>query len=207
MPYDFRYDLSKIPRSFFRELARISEERQLHRKMGKRARELATKFRLSEATGLDVENTLTVIEDLVDVQIQNTRQKMTFQKTGKRALFLPHCSRKHMDSSCKSSFDATVPTYRCGHCSDDCLVGMASRLGEERGYSVFVVPGGSCIPGIIRKGGFKGIVGVACGQELMLALEMTRKTGIPAQAVPLIKNGCANTVFSYQVLESMIREL
>jgi len=207
MPYDFRYDLSNIPRSFFRELGRISEERQLHRKMGTRARELATKFRLSEATGLDVENILTVIEDLVDVQIQNSKQKATFAKTGKRALFLPHCSRKYMDSNCKSSFDATVPTYRCGHCSDDCLVGIASRLGEERGYSVFVVPGGSCIPGIIRRGGFKGIVGVACGQELMLALEMTRKVGIPSQAVPLIKNGCANTVFSYQVLESMIREL
>ncbi len=204
MPYDFNFDLSDIPRSFFRELARISEERQLHKKLGSRARNLAATFKLSEATGLDVQNILLIIEDFVDVQIQNARQKEMFSKTEKRALFLPHCSRKHMDGSCKATFDAAVPTYRCAHCSGDCLVGMATTLGEERGYAVFVVPGGSCIPGIIKRSGFEGFVGVACGQELIPAYEMTRRVGLPAQAVPLIKNGCANTVFNYQVLEATL---
>ncbi len=205
MPYDFSFDLSGIPRSFFRELARVSEERQLHRRLGARARELAATFKLSEATGLDVDNILLIIEDLVDVQIQNTKQRAKFTKTAKRAIFLPHCARKHMDSSCKASFDAAVPTYRCNHCSEDCLVGMASRLGVERGYDVFVVPGGSCIPSIIKRSGFEGVVGVACGQELMLAYAVTKRAGIPAQAVPLIKNGCANTVFSYQFLDTILK--
>jgi hypothetical protein len=109
-----------------------------------------------------------------------------------------------MDGNCGASFEASVPTYHCKHCSEDCLVSMASKLGEERGYSVFVVPGGSCIPGIVKRSGFEGIVGVACGQELMPANDMTRRAGLPAQAVPLIKNGCANTVFSYQVLEATL---
>ena len=204
MPYDFNFDLSGIPRSFFRELARVSEERQLHKRLGVRARELATTFKLSEATGLDVQNLLMIIEDLVDVQMQNTTQREKFAKTEKRALFLPHCSRKYMDGNCRASFEASVPTYHCKHCSEDCLVSMASKLGEAKGYSVFVVPGGSCIPGIIKRSGFEGIVGVACGQELMPATEMTRRAGLPAQAVPLIKNGCANTVFSYQVLEATL---
>jgi hypothetical protein len=204
MPYDFNFDLSRIPRSFFRELARVSEERHIHKKLGVRARELATTFRLSEATGLDVENILQIIEDLVDVQMINAKQREKFVKTGKRALFLPHCSRKHMDGSCKASFDATVPTYRCAHCSEDCLVNMASKLGEERGYVVFVVPGGSCIPSIVKRSGYEGIVGVACGQELKPAFEVTKRAGLTTQAVPLIKNGCANTVFSYQVLEATL---
>jgi hypothetical protein len=204
MPYEFNFDLSSIPRSFFRELARISEERQLHKKLGSRARKLAATFKLSEATGLDVQNILLIIEDLVDVQIQNGMQRESFVETERRALFLPHCSRKYMDGSCRATFDASVPTYRCAHCSGDCLVNMATKLGEERGYHVFVVPGGSCIPGIIKKSGFEGIVGVACGQELMPAYEMTRRVGLPAQAVPLIKNGCANTVFSYHVLEATL---
>lgn len=84
------------------------------------------------------------------------------------------------------------------------MVNIASKLGEKRGYSVFVVPGGSCIPGIIKRSGFEGIVGVACGQELMPAYEMARRVGLPTQAVPLIKNGCANTAFSYQILEAML---
>lgn len=204
MPYDFNFDLSGIPRQFFRELSRVAEERQLHKRFGLRARDIAERFKLSDATGLDVETILFLMEDLVDVQIQNMNQKERFVGTKKRALFLPHCARKHMDGSCKASFDASVPTYRCAHCSEDCLVGLAATLGEDRGYSVFVVPGGSCIPSIIKRSSFEGIVGVACGQELMPALQMMQKHGLPGQAVPLIKNGCANTVFSIHFLEAVL---
>ena len=204
MPYDFNFDLSDIPRSFFRELGRVAEESKIHKRLGVKARDLAERFKLSEATGLDVKNILLIVEDLVDVQIQNLAQKDSFAETKKRALFLPHCARKHMDGACKATFDPSVPTYRCMHCSGDCLVGEACTLGEARGYSVFVVPGGSCIPGIIQRGNFEGIVGVACGQELGPALQMTQKYNLPAQAVPLIKNGCANTAFSVPILESVL---
>jgi hypothetical protein len=33
---------------------------------------------------------------------------------------------------------------------------------------------------------------------------MMQKYSLPAQAVPLIKNGCAGTVFSLPVLESIL---
>ena len=97
--------------------------------LGLRARELATTFKLSEATGLDVQNILMIVEDLVDVQMQNSRQREKFVATGKRALFLPHCSRKYMDGNCKASFEPSVPTYRCKHCSEDCLVSKAVEAG------------------------------------------------------------------------------
>ena len=67
-----------------------------------------------------------------------------------------------------------------------------------------VVPSESCIPRIIKMGNFEEIIGVACGQELAPAYEMTQKYFLPAQAVPLIKNGCANTVFSIPILESVL---
>ena len=204
MPYDFNFDLSGIPRQFFRELSRVAEERQLHKRFGLKARDIAERFKLSDATGLDVETILFLVEDLVDVQIQNQKQKERFVGTKKRALFLPHCARKHMDGNCKASFDSSVPTYRCAHCSEDCQVGQAAKLGEERGYSVFIVPGGSCIPGIIKRGSFEGIVGVACGMEMRPALQMIQKFDLPGQAVPLIKNGCANTAFSIHYLEAVL---
>jgi uncharacterized protein len=204
VPYDFNFDLSGIPRAFFRELSRVAEETQLHRRLGFRARELTERFKLSEATGLDVENILQIVEDLIDVQAMNLGQRERFTATSKRALFLPHCARAHMDAGCKASFDASIPTYRCVHCTGECIVGQGVTMGEAKGYSVFVVPGGSCIPGIIKRGGFEGIIGVACGQELMPAFQMTQKYELPAQAVPLLKNGCANTVFSLPILESVL---
>jgi len=204
VPYDFDFDLSRLPRQFFGELSRVAEERQLHKRFGLRARELAERFKLSEATGLDVETLLFLMEDLVDVQILNRNHREKFVASSRRALFLPHCARAHMDAGCKAEFDAGVPTYRCAHCSGDCLVGQAATLGEERGYSVYIVPGGSCIPKIIKAGGFEGIVGVACGMELMPALKLIQKYDLPGQAVPLIKNGCANTAFNMHILESVL---
>ncbi len=204
VPYDFDFDLSRLPRQFFGELSRVAEEKQLHRRFGLTARELAERFRLSEATGLDVQTLLFLMEDLADVQIMNLNHRKKFVASSKRALFLPHCARAHMDSGCKAEFDASVPSYRCAHCSGDCLVGQAAALGEKKGYSVFIVPGGSCIPKIIKAGGFEGVVGVACGMELAPALKIMQKFDLPGQAVPLIKNGCANTAFNLHILESVL---
>jgi len=51
---------------------------------------------------------------------------------------------------------------------------------------------------------YEGIVGVACGQEVRLGGEGLKQMGQAGQAVPLIKNGCANMSFSLQSLEKML---
>ncbi len=201
MPYGFSFDLSDISKSFFRELARVARERKLHKRFGIKARHLAEKFRLTEITGLDVPDALQLVEDLVDVYVQNASVREQFEKTENRALFLPHCSRKFMDSRCKASFNPQIPSYRCGHCSEDCLVNNATKMGEEKGYDVYILPGGSCIPEILKKYQYQGAVGVACGQELKLGGELFKKIGLAGQAIPLIKNGCANTSFNLKSLE------
>jgi len=204
MPYKFSFDLSSISKSFFKELARVASERKLHRRLGIKARHLADKFKLSEITGLNVPDALQLVEDLVDVYVQNVSERKRFEKTKKRALFLPHCSRKYMDNRCKASFNTEIPSYKCGHCSEDCLVNKASKLGEEKGYDVYVLPGGSCILDILRRNKYEGIVGVACSQEVKLGGEGLKQMGLVGQAVPLIKNGCANTRFSLQSLEKTL---
>jgi len=204
MPYKFSFDLSSISKSFFKELARVAGERKLHRRLGMKARHLADRFKLSEITGLNVPDALQLVEDLVDVYVQNVSERKRFEKTKKRALFLPHCSRKYMDNRCKASFNTEIPSYKCGHCSEDCLVNKASKLGEEKGYDVYVLPGGSCILDILRRNKYEGIVGVACSQEVKLGGEGLKQMGLVGQAVPLIKNGCANTRFSLQSLEKTL---
>jgi len=204
MPYGFNFDLSHISKSFFRELARVATDKNMHRRIGESARSLAEKFKIRELTGLDVSDALTLVEDLVDIYARNLSEREKFLETGKRALFLPHCSRKYMDKRCQSSFDPEVPSYQCAQCSPDCLVNQASALGRERKYDIYVIAGSSCIPKILKKHSYEGVVGVACSQELRVGGNYIENIGLRGQAIPLTKNGCANTWFSMQSLKRIL---
>jgi hypothetical protein len=200
MPYKFIFDLSRIPRFFFTEVARVGYERGMHKQMGKTAQDMIKKFKIQEATGLNVSDAVVLLEDLIDLQARNLVERERFVQTGKRVLFLPHCSRKYMDSRCHAVFDPKIPSYICGHCSPDCLVNRAVVLAEKRGYDVYILPGGSCVPKILKAKHYEGVVGVACGEEIKLSGGMLKATKVAGQSVPLIKNGCANTIFNIETL-------
>jgi len=204
MPYSFSFDLTQISRSFFIELARISEEKGLHRRLGDRARHLVKKFRIAELTGLDIGNALKVIEDIVDIYVTNLAQRNKFTKSGRRAVLLPHCSRKNMDNKCWAKFNPEISSYSCCHCSSDCLVAQATDLAEAKGYDVYVVPGGSCIHKIVKKQSYDAILGVACSEELKLAEKYIRMVGLAGQGLPLTKNGCAHTRFDLESFKNLL---
>ena len=204
MPYQFNFDLTKVSRSLFRGVAEAAHKRKMHRRIGEAALHLLERFRVQEITGLDVAQALMLLEDMIDIQMKNLSNRERFLKTCRRVLFLPHCSRKHMDNRCKAVFDRNIPSYSCSHCSPDCLVGQATLVGEKKGYDVYVLPGGSCIHQILQKGRYEALVGVACGEEIKLAEGLLEKTGLPGQTVPLIKNGCADTKFNIQALKKVL---
>ncbi len=204
MPYKFIFDLSKIPRFVFTEIAKISYEKGMHKQFSKRAQDIIKKFKIQEATGLNLYDAVTLLEDLVDAQSRNLVEREKFIQTKKRALFLPHCSRKYMDNRCKATFDSNVPSYVCAHCSRDCPVGTAVTFAERKGYDVYILPGGSCIPKILKAKHYEGIVGVACGEEVKAGGDLLRAMNVVGQNVPLIKNGCANTAFNVDSLYSIL---
>ncbi|RSN75269.1 MAG: hypothetical protein DSO07_01475 [Thermoproteota archaeon] len=202
VPYRFNFDLSAVPRQFFEEILRASYERGIHKRMANKAMYLVRMFKLDELTGLDLQNAITVVEDMLEICIMSEMGRRKFGNAKRKALFLPHCSRKYMDSRCKAIFDESIPSYLCQKCSSDCLIRRAIEIAEERGYDVYVVPGGSCIPKILERGGYDAVVGVACGMELKLASKFL--SNIPAQGIPLVKNGCSLTRFD---LDSLKRAL
>ena len=204
MPYKFNFDLSKVSRFFFTEIARVSYQRGIHRKVGKTTREIIEKFRVQQTTGLDLSDAVLLLEDLIDIQARNLLERKRFVRTRKRALFLPHCSRKYMDNRCEAVFAPDIPSYICAHCSPDCLINKATTFAERRGYDVYILPGGSCLPKILKTRGYEGVVGVACGEEIKLGGKIMESIGITAQAVPLIKNGCANTAFNLESLFNVL---
>jgi hypothetical protein len=204
MAYTFTFDLSKFSRSFFKDLARFSERNRLHKRLGKSSRNLMEKFKVQKLTGLPVSEALMVVEDLMDTYIKNLAQKERFAKTKKRALLLPHCSRKYMDQRCKAAFNVDMSYYECRHCSRDCSVNKATTLAKKKGYDIYILPGGSCVRKLLAANKYDGFVGVACCEEIKLAAKLLELNKIPSQAVPLIKNGCSETKFSMETLTSVM---
>jgi hypothetical protein len=165
---------------------------------------LIKKFKIQEATGLNLSDAVLLLQDLIDLQARNLFEREKFVQTRKRALFLPHCSRKYMDNHCKAVFDPNIPSYVCAHCSPDCLINRAVSIAEKKGYDVYVLPGGSCISKILKAKNYEGVVGVACGEEIRMSGEILNAMNIAGQAVPLIKNGCANTAFNIDTLSRIL---
>jgi len=67
-----------------------------------------------------------------------------------------------------------------------------------------VLPGASCVRKIFQKKHYEGVVGVACTDELKLASTILEQHKIPVQGIPLIKNGCSETRFNFEILEQIL---
>jgi len=179
MAYKFTFDISKLSVGLFEEAEKYSQIEGIHERLD----EISTK--------------------LVK-QIKNRLLRKYFIKSRKRAVFLPHCCRKYMDSNCKAEFKSETSTYICKHCSKDCMVSQATNFANKENYDVFVLPGGSCVGKIFEKYSYDGIIGVACTEELKLGTECLMEYKIPAMSVPLTKNGCSGTKFNLQMFKKII---
>ena len=204
MPYKFTFDLSSVSRFFFTEITKLGYQKGVHKKVGRTAQEMIKKFKIQEATGLNLSDAVLLLQDLIEMQAKNLVEREKFAQTRKRALFLPHCSRKYMDSRCKAVFDPNLPSYICAHCSPNCSIHKAVSLAEKNGYDVYILPGSSCVPKILKAKQYEGVVGVACGEEIKMSGEALKGMSVAGQAVPLIKNGCANTVFNLETLTNVL---
>jgi hypothetical protein len=204
MPYKFTFDLSKVPRFFFTEIATVSYQRGMHKSFLTTLNDLILKFKIQEATGLNLSDAVALLQDFIDLQAINSIERNRFLQTKKRALFLPHCSRKYMDSRCRASFSPEVPCYICAHCSEDCVVNQADLYAKKKGYDVYLLPGGSCIPKILKTSKYEGVVGVACGEEMKIMGPLLKGMNVTGQAIPLIKNGCACTTFNMETLRKVL---
>jgi hypothetical protein len=182
----------------------ITYQKGMHKTFLKTARDLILKFRIQEATGLNLSDAVVLLQDLIDLQAINTIERRKFLQTKARALFLPHCARKYMDCRCKATFNSEIPSYICSHCSDDCLVNKADQYAKKKGYDVYLLPGGSCIPKILKSSKYEGIVGVACGEEMKMLSPLLSCMDVAGQGIPLIKNGCANTIFNVETLVKVL---
>lgn len=202
MPYRFNYDLSSISQPLFREITRICNEEEVHERTGEVSHQMVKRLKIQKVTGLPLSDTFTVIEDLIKNHMENQSQREEFQNTDKRALFLPHCSRKYMDNRCQANFDPALSSYFCAGCSSDCPIKHAVKAGKRKDYDVYIMPGGSGIRKLAKN--YEGIIGVACCVEINLAKKILKDDNLVILGVPLIKNGCSNTSFNLETLNMIL---
>ena len=87
MPYKFTFDLSNLPRFFFTEIAMISYQKGMHKAFLKTVQDMIKKFRIEEATGLNLNEAVVLLQDLIDLQVVNMIERGKFLKAKKRAVF------------------------------------------------------------------------------------------------------------------------
>ncbi len=142
------------------------------------------------------------IVDQIGVEVRNKVNEKLFWKVKPpdKIIVLPHCLR-HAD--CEATLESSGLV--CKNCHR-CVIGMLKDKGEYMGYQVFIIPGSSFLKNIVGKHEFKAVLGVACYQDLNLA--MMKLSKFPSQGVPLLRDGCINTeVDASMILEKMGVEL
>ena len=113
----------------------------------------------------------------------------------RRLILLPHWLRDA--AACRGDYSPLGLTCaRCGACELGDLSGEAEALG----YKVLIAEGTPAVVRLILSGRADAILGVACLDSLEEAFEGLSRLGIPHVAVPLLLDGCTDTVGELDVV-------
>lgn len=106
----------------------------------------------------------------------------------KRLLLLPNCLRPA--DECPAGFDDLgLLCQQCGRC----VIGEFKGQAEQLGYAVLIAEGSPVVMSLIETGQVEGIVGVSCLSVLERVFPYMEAGAVPGVAIPLLRDGCANT--------------
>jgi uncharacterized protein len=132
--------------------------------------------------------------NMVGAEIMNRAFRKAFISTSKKVLLLPLCMTSPGRSLCRAKDFGR--SFKCAACSDNCQVNQLSKLGEEYGFTVMVVPHESSVAASSGKDApfdeGTGVIGVACVLNLISGGWLLKDMGVPAQCVLLDYCGCRN---------------
>ena len=117
----------------------------------------------------------------------------------RRLLLLPHCLRDRQ--ACRGKYDSTgLHCAACGACD---LAGLHAEA-EALGYRVVIAGGTSAVLLQALEGEADALLGVACLDSLEHSYERLAELGIPHLALPLLRDGCADTELEPEVLREYL---
>jgi hypothetical protein len=91
----------------------------------------------------------------------------------------------------------------CKHCGK-CVIDRFTRRAEELGYAVLVAEGSPVVMAMIESGQVQATIGVSCLSVLERVFPYMEAGAVPGVAVPLLKDGCVDTVFDTDWLDEVL---
>jgi len=125
------------------------------------------------------------------IELHNGLNKEFYKAVPKkdRVVFIPHCLRNVKE--CKMPIDEDG--YHCLKCGK-CVINEIVKECDRNGMGYFIVGGGSQVINIVNKHKPNAFLGIACFNELQMAVEkLGGGSRFPGQGVMLKKDGCVNT--------------
>jgi hypothetical protein len=124
-------------------------------------------------------------------EVLSRAQRERFQATRRRIVIVPPCMRALPDGQCKAV--NTPLGARCQACTPACRINQATKLGEKRGFEVYMIPDQLARIGAAggKAAGGVGMVGVSCALTNWSGGLDADKIGVPAQGVLLDYVGCS----------------
>lgn len=136
--------------------------------------------------------------DKMYVELKNSMNRKSFLevKANEKIIILPQCLRNSKECKAKLTKDG----YACVKCGA-CKICEIKERAEKMGHGVFIVPGGSMAINIIKTHKPKAVLGVACLNELITAIE---NVNTPTQGVQLLRKGCIDTDVNIDEIFSLL---
>lgn len=117
----------------------------------------------------------------------------------RRLLMLPKCLSRH--GHCPGTIDTVgLNCAGCGACE---IMGLKEQA-EGLGYHVIVAEGTSSVISKVLAGEADAVLGVACLDSLEKSFERIADLGIPHQALPLLTDGCVDTIAEVDLLRETL---
>jgi hypothetical protein len=136
------------------------------------------------------------------IELHNGLNKDFYKAVPKkdRVVFIPHCLRNIKE--CKMPIDEEG--YHCLKCGK-CVISDIVKECDKNGMKYFIVGGGSQVINIVNKHKPKAFLGIACFNELQMAVEkLGGGKNFPGQGVMLKKDGCVNTLVDMDEIKEKI---
>ncbi|MDQ2086107.1 DUF116 domain-containing protein [Herbivorax sp. ANBcel31] len=130
--------------------------------------------------------------NMVGAEMMNRAFNKEFLNTRYKVLVLPACMCLNLKSGCKTK--KTDKGYFCTGCSSRCSVNYLTKMGNQYGFKVLVIPHQSSLSNHNKRDIFlkedTGVIGVACVLNLISGGWMLRERGVFPQCVLLNYCGC-----------------
>jgi len=136
---------------------------------------------------------------MVSISSEFWRDQFAAVPPTRRLLLLPHCLRD--PELCRGTYSPLG--LECAGCGA-CLLYDLRLEAESLGYSVVIAEGTPVVVEIVLSGRADAILGVACLDSLDQAFDRIAQLGVPNIAVPLLVDGCVNTVADLDAVQEWL---